>query len=289
MNQQDWQASIERAGVVVGCVVRRDDTYLLVKENPAGKTVYNLPAGHVDAGEQLEDAAIREVREETGYEVALRGQIGLYHETAPQSVKHVYEAEIIGGAERPQPEEILEVVWKTFEEISLLEAAGELRAPWVFDVLSKYHVKSVNGHVLHDRIPGRQDYLFRTSLKSVIFNDEGEVLVVKETGRHWWDLPGGGMDHGESIKDALARELHEEVTLTDDFNYRIIDVEDPNYLSSHNFYQLRLVFLVQTTQRDFRAGEDGDEIMYADPRSFKDSELEAERLVYRYAQLAKSI
>jgi hypothetical protein len=35
-------------GVVVGSLVKRDGKYLLVKENPNGKDVYNLPAGHVD-------------------------------------------------------------------------------------------------------------------------------------------------------------------------------------------------------------------------------------------------
>jgi 8-oxo-dGTP pyrophosphatase MutT (NUDIX family) len=65
-------------------------------------------------------------------------------------------------------------------------------------------------------------------------NDQGEVLVVKEVGRTWWDLPGGGMDHGEDIKSALARELKEEVNLSSNFTYRVIDVEDPAYLSHAN-------------------------------------------------------
>ena len=56
------------------------------------------------------------------------------------------------------------------------------------------------GEIHHANNPGRTDYLYRVSLKSVIFNDHGEVLVVKESGRDWWDIPGGGMDHGESIK-----------------------------------------------------------------------------------------
>jgi len=138
MSKSEWEASIQRVGVVVGCVVTRDGKYLLVKENPAGKEVYNLPAGHVDNGEPLEAAAIREVKEETGYDVRLIEQIGLYHETAAQSVKHVYRAEIIGGDEKAQEGEILEVVWRSYEEISALERDGHMRAPWVFDVISRF-------------------------------------------------------------------------------------------------------------------------------------------------------
>ena len=65
----------------------------------------------------------------------------------------------------------------------------------------------VNGHITYADNPQRQDYLFRVSLKAVIFNEKNEILIVKESGRDWWDIPGGGMDHGESIKEALAREL----------------------------------------------------------------------------------
>lgn len=138
MNQADWEASIQKAGVVVGCLVKRDKKYLLVKENPNGQEVYNLPAGHVDKGEQLEVAAIREAKEETGYDVRLIEQIALYHETAAQSVKHVYVAEIVGGEEHAQEGEILEVVWLSYDELSGLENSGKMRAPWVFDVIRKY-------------------------------------------------------------------------------------------------------------------------------------------------------
>ena len=73
------------------------------------------------------------------------------------------------------------------------------------------------GHISHDNNSDRRtDYLYRISLKGLIRNDAGEVLVVKEAGRDWWDLPGGGMDHGEDIKFALAREMKEEVNMEGD-------------------------------------------------------------------------
>src|SRR5690606_31032740 len=97
---------------------------------------------HVDKGEQLEAAAVRETKEETGYDVRLIEQIALYHESAPQSVKHVYLAEIIGGEERAQEGEILEVVWHSFDEIVELEKVGRMRAPWVFDVIGKLESQS---------------------------------------------------------------------------------------------------------------------------------------------------
>lgn len=134
MPQAKWEATIERVGVVVGCIVKRDGTYLMVQENqPSAHGLWNLPAGHVDKGEELEAAAVREVKEETGYTVKLLGEAYLYHETASQSVKHVYEGEVIGGELRPQEGEIMDVKWLTYPEIVQLQKENKIRAPWVWE------------------------------------------------------------------------------------------------------------------------------------------------------------
>jgi 8-oxo-dGTP pyrophosphatase MutT (NUDIX family) len=146
--------------------------------------------------------------------------------------------------------------------------------------------KIIHGEIPSDNNPGRKDYLIRVSLKSVIFNEAGKVLVVKEKGRDWWDIPGGGIDHGESIKEVLARELYEEVSLTGDFEYEVILVEDPRYIEKHNLYQMRITFLVKPKVLEFATGEDGDEIMFIDPLQFKHSELITERKIFEYSDLA---
>lgn len=130
----------ETAGVVVGCLLKRTDKYLLVQESqPQAYGLWNLPAGHVDKGETLEVAVVREVKEESGYDVKLIEEIALIHETAPQSVKHIYSAEITGGELTPQEGEILDAKWLTFEEIKELNQNNKLRKPWVWSVIEKDH------------------------------------------------------------------------------------------------------------------------------------------------------
>ena len=80
----------------------------------------------------------------------------------------------------------------------------------------------IHGVIDQSHLNRKTDYLFRISIKGLIVNDRGEVFVVKETGRTWWDLPGGGMDHGEDIQKALSREMYEEVRLEGEFGYRVI-------------------------------------------------------------------
>ena len=127
------------------------------------------------------------------------------------------------------------------------------------------------------------DSLFRISLKAYIENGKGEVLVVKELGRQWWDLPGGGMEYEESIKEALARELKEEVAFEGDFTYEIIDVEEPRLLA-RNVWQTRLVFRILPENFSFGRGEHGDDVAFIDPNTFETSERVPERLVCYHAR-----
>jgi 8-oxo-dGTP pyrophosphatase MutT (NUDIX family) len=139
------------------------------------------------------------------------------------------------------------------------------------------------GHISHDNSSSRRtDYLYRISLKCLVKNDKDEVLVVKETGRDWWDLPGGGMDHGEDLKITLAREMKEEVNMEGDFTYRIISVDEPMYLEVHDFWQLRLIFEIIPKNMTFSAGEDGDEISFIKSELLGSSQKEIERRIRRY-------
>jgi ADP-ribose pyrophosphatase YjhB (NUDIX family) len=72
---------------------------------------WNIPAGYVDKDEEVEHAAIREVKEESGYDVELDGLIGIYHDTTKEPVKQVYKAHIVGDDLKIQEDEILNAKW----------------------------------------------------------------------------------------------------------------------------------------------------------------------------------
>lgn len=144
---------------------------------------------------------------------------------------------------------------------------------------------SLHGVINHSHIDRKTDYLYRVSIKGLIRRNDGYVLAVKEAGRTYWDLPGGGMDHGESIKSSIARELYEEVSLKGDFTYRVIAVEEPKILDHAKVWQLRLVFEVIPSEMDFEPGEDGDEVSFVDVNLLKNSAHPVERQIYEYSQL----
>lgn len=50
---------------------------------------------------------------------------------------------------------------------------------------------------------------YRTSVKALILDDEGRFLLQRESNGKW-EMPGGGLDHGETVEEGLRRELMEE-------------------------------------------------------------------------------
>jgi putative (di)nucleoside polyphosphate hydrolase len=54
---------------------------------------------------------------------------------------------------------------------------------------------------------------FRPNVGLVIANSEGQVLWARRRGENAWQFPQGGVKDGESVEDALYRELDEEVGL----------------------------------------------------------------------------
>lgn len=58
---------------------------------------WSFPSGYVERGEPVEQAAVREVFEETGLQVRLSGLVGLYSRQDHPVVLAVYAGEIVGG------------------------------------------------------------------------------------------------------------------------------------------------------------------------------------------------
>jgi 8-oxo-dGTP diphosphatase len=109
---------------------------LIQERKPSAFGLWNLPAGRVDVGESLEEAAIREAKEESGYTVKLTEQVALFHENAQAGVKHIYKGEIIGGDLKIPDDEIMDAKWYTFEEIESMK--DKLRNPWILEAIKKY-------------------------------------------------------------------------------------------------------------------------------------------------------
>ncbi|WP_454253239.1 NUDIX hydrolase [Pseudomonas sp. Marseille-Q7302] len=136
----DWHAH-----VTVATVVEDAGRFLLVEEEKQGRLVLNQPAGHLEPGESLIEAARRETLEETAWQVEIQGVIGIGLYVAPGNGVTYYRTAfharpLVHKSERALDADITRAVWLTLDEIRAEQA--RLRSPLVLDAIEKY----LDGH-----------------------------------------------------------------------------------------------------------------------------------------------
>lgn len=139
-----------------------------------------------------------------------------------------------------------------------------------------------DGRYFSCRIIHMSDSLYRISLKCIIKNQAGEILLIKEAGRSLWDFPGGGMEHGESIQEAIARELKEEISLEGPFTSTFVNLKDPAKLRTRDIWQVIAVLAVIPEQITFSVGTDSDAVKFMSIESIKSSLGKFENVVVEY-------
>ena len=131
---------------------------------------------------------------------------------------------------------------------------------------------------------------YRISLKAVIRDDQGRVLVNRERGHGNWSLPGGGWDHGESVVECLKRELNEEVGYEGELEAALLGItEAAMYVPTKQAWLIWHVYDVRPENMKFSIGIDGEELMFADPAEFQGSESRAERLIFEFGSKALTV
>ena len=116
-----------KPNVTVAAVIERDGKYLLVEEETAGGLAFNQPAGHLEEGESLVDAVVRETLEETAYHFRPTHLVGLYNWRRPDGevtyLRFAFAGELRGWeADRRLDAGIVAAHWLTLEEVIAREA-----------------------------------------------------------------------------------------------------------------------------------------------------------------------
>lgn len=118
--------------VTVAAIISRGGRFLFVEEKDSrtGERVLNQPAGHVEPGEALRDAVVREVREETGLAFTPEALVGLYQLRARDGrdfLRVCFSGSVAPGDAVPEDPDILACHWLIPEELGL----WRLRSPLV--------------------------------------------------------------------------------------------------------------------------------------------------------------
>ena len=129
------EKEIAKVAVVACAVIKKDGKYLLVQEKqPIAYGLWGFPGGRVEIGDTIEQTAIKEAKEESGYDIELICKIDILQELATDAPKHFFEARIVGGELQYPDDEILDAQWFAFDEIKQMKE--KLRGNWVIDAIT---------------------------------------------------------------------------------------------------------------------------------------------------------
>lgn len=125
----------------VAALIERDGRFLMVEENIGGQLQLNQPAGHLEDGESLIEAVIRETREETAWSFTPRALVGIYRWRHPLRAETYLRFAFCGeaidhDATSTLDADIHRALWLSPDEIMARQAV--LRSPLVLQCLQDY-------------------------------------------------------------------------------------------------------------------------------------------------------
>jgi 8-oxo-dGTP diphosphatase len=124
--------------LVTVVLIEHAGKFLLGKRNiDPGKGLWSFVSGYVDRGEKVEEAAMREAKEETNLDVQLDDLLGIYSENGNPHVVIAYRASAVNNdvsSMLAQPDEVSELAFFTLEEMP------DLAFPTDKQILRKLHL-----------------------------------------------------------------------------------------------------------------------------------------------------
>jgi ADP-ribose pyrophosphatase YjhB (NUDIX family) len=112
------------------------------------------------------------------------------------------------------------------------------------------------------------------SVTAIVRDTEGALLLVHKTDNNLWALPGGGVDLGESVSDAVVREVKEETGLDVEVTDLVGVYTNPRHVIAYDDGEVRqqfsLCFRTRLAGGQLTTSSETSEVEFVDPARLDD-------------------
>jgi ADP-ribose pyrophosphatase YjhB (NUDIX family) len=107
------------------------------------------------------------------------------------------------------------------------------------------------------------------SVTAIVVNDRGELLLVHKTDNDLWALPGGGMDLGEYMAEAVVREVLEETGIKVEVTGVVGIYTNPHHVMAYDDGEVRqqcsVCFTTRVLGGELRTSSETKEVAFVAP------------------------
>jgi 8-oxo-dGTP pyrophosphatase MutT (NUDIX family) len=95
---------------------------------------------------------------------------------------------------------------------------------------------------------GDTDVIFFVGARTLVFDEQGRLLLIQRSDNHRWAIPAGAMELGESMEQCAVRELWEEtgLTATSLTPYAFYTAYTYTNQYEHSYQQVLMTFVVNS-------------------------------------------
>lgn len=87
------------------------------------------------------------------------------------------------------------------------------------------------------------------AVSAIVTDEHNRLLLIRRTDNNYWSIPGGGVNPGESVREAAAREVKEETGIDCQVTGLVGIYSDPNHVAAYDDGEVRQEFSICFTTR----------------------------------------
>ncbi|MEU4802737.1 NUDIX domain-containing protein [Actinosynnema sp. NPDC023587] len=117
----------------------------------------------------------------------------------------------------------------------------------------------------------------RVAVSAVVRDQDGRILMIRRTDNDKYALPGGGQDAGETLTEAVVREVEEETGVHVEVTTLVGLYSNPAHVIAYDDGEVRqefsICFRARPLSGDLRTSNESKEVLWVEPTDLDDMDI----------------